>query len=551
MEGLEADLILINGRVLTLDPQDRIVEAVAVKGGRILATGSTSDIMKMAGGGTRVIDLGGRVALPGFIDTHTHPSHAATRLYEVDCRSPPVRSIKEILELVAERARELGPGKWIRGANYNDLKLEERRHITRWELDEAAPENPVFISKETGHLYVVNSLALNLAHIGRETPNPPGGIIDRDEGGEPTGLLYETAGQLVSSKIPPYTLEEIKEGLKRVWSQFSEWGITTTHDASADGVSIRAYQQLLGEGFRRVRTLLMVSVHPGSQPDADLLEALTSLGIQSGFGDDWLKVMSIKIMGDGSGSGGTAAVYTPQHRGTKGLGLMITSPEDLRRLTVKAHMAGLRVSIHSIGDRGIDHALDAIEEAQRLKPIPDMRHRVEHNSLCTPRQLKRIKELGVTPSSSIGYMWGIGDDYAENFGPERERWLHPHRSMIDMGITAGGNSDYPVSDGNPLVQIYEAVTRKTRTGRVVGPEEAITVKEALRLYTWNGAYLGKEEEIKGSIEPGKYADIVVLDRDILNIPPEEIKEIKVVLTIVDGRIVFQRWQTNQYHHQNK
>lgn len=538
--GPEADLALVNGKVLTLDPQDTIVEAVAVKDGRILATGSTSHILKMAGEGTKIIDLKGMVALPGFIDTHTHPSEAATRLYEVDCRSPPVRSIREILEKVAERARELGPGRWIRCANYNDLKLEERRHITRWELDEAAPENPVFISKETGHLYLVNSLALKLAGIDRETPDPPGGLIDRDERGEPTGLLYETAGQLVSSHIPPYTLEEIKEGLKRVWNQFSEWGITTTHDASAYGESIRAYQQLLAEGFRRVRTLLMVSVHPRTQPGGDLLEPLISLGIQSGFGDDWLKIMSIKIMGDGSGSGGTAAVYTPQHRGTRGLGLMITSPEDLKRLTVRAHMAGLRVSIHSIGDRGIDHALDAIEEAQRLKPIPDMRHRIEHNSLCTPKQLRRIKELGVTPSSSIGYMWGIGDDYAENFGPERARWLHPHRSMIDYGIIARGNSDYPVSDGNPLVQIYEAVTRKTRTGRAVGLEEAITVKEALRLYTWNGAYIGKEEQVKGSIEPGKYADIVVLDRDILNIPQEEIKDIKVVLTIVDGRIVFQR-----------
>lgn len=543
LDGLEADLVLINGKVLTLDPKDTIVEAVAIKDGRILATGSTSYILKMAGERTKIIDLEGRLALPGFIDTHTHPSHAATRLYEVDCRSPPVRSIKEILEMVAERAGELGPGKWIRGANYNDLKLEERRHITRWELDEAAPENPVFISKETGHLYVVNSLALKLAGIDRETPNPPGGIIDRDEKGELTGLLYETAGELVSSHIPPYTLEEIKEGLKQVWSQFSEWGITTTHDASAYGESIRAYQQLLAEGFRRVRTLLMISIHPRSPPGADLLDALTSLGIQSGFGDDWLKVISVKIMGDGSGSGGTAAVYTPQHRGTRGLGLMITSPEDLKRLTVKAHMAGLRVSIHSIGDRGIDHALDAIEEAQRLKPTPDMRHRIEHNSLCTPKQLKRIKELGVTPSSSIGYMWGIGDDYAENFGPERERWLHPHRSMIDLGIIAGGNSDYPVSDGNPMVQIYEAVTRRTRTGRTIGPEEAITLKEALRLYTWNGAYLGKEEHIKGSIEPGKYADIVVLDRDILNISPEELKDVKVDITIVDGRIVFQRSKT--------
>ena len=217
---------------------------------------------------------------------------------------------------------------------------------------------------------------------------------------------------------------------------------------------------------------------------------------------------------------------------------MTTDPEEMKRLTVKAHMAGIRVSIHSIGDRGIDLALDAIEKAQRLKPAPDMRHRIEHNSLCTPKQLKRIKELGVAPSSSIGYMWGIGDDYVENFGAERARWLHPHKAMMKMGIIAGGNSDCPVSDGNPLIQIYEAVTRKTRTGQVVGPDEAITVIDAIRLYTWNGACLGKEEEIKGSIEPGKLADMVVLDRDILSVSPEEIKDIKALMTIVEGKVVY-------------
>jgi len=270
------------------------------------------------------------------------------------------------------------------------------------------------------------------------------------------------------------------------------------------------------------------------------LQSMIDLGVESGYGDDWLRVMSLKIMGDGSGSGGSAAVYTPQHRGMKDLGLMTTSPEEIERLTVGAHLAGIRVSIHSIGDRGIDIALDAIEKAQTIKPVPDMRHRIEHNSVCTPKQLERIKALGVTPSSSIGYMYGIGDDYVENFGPERVRWLHPHKTMQEMAIVAGGNNDYPVTSYSPMVQIYEAVVRKTRTGQPVSPEEAIGVMDAIRLYTWNGAYLGKEEDFKGSIEPGKLADLVVLDRDILATPPEEIKDIKVLTTIVDGKIVYQR-----------
>jgi hypothetical protein len=224
----------------------------------------------------------------------------------------------------------------------------------------------------------------------------------------------------------------------------------------------------------------------------------------------------------------------------KDLGLMTTSEEEIKELTVRAHNAGIRVSIHSIGDRGIDAALDAIEEAQRQNPKPDMRHRIEHNSCCTPKQLERIKELGVTPSSSIGYMYGIGDDYVENFGPERVRWLHPHKTMQEMGIIAGGNNDYAVTSYSPFVQIYEAVARKTRTGQVVSPEEAIGVMDAIRLYTWNGAYLGKEEGIKGSIESGKLADMIVIDKDILAIPREEIKDITVLTTIVDGKIVYQR-----------
>jgi predicted amidohydrolase YtcJ len=536
--AIEADLALLNGKIVTVDANNSIVEAVAVKGNRIVATGQTSEISRLVGDGTEVIDLRGKTVLPGLIDTHTHPNAAAVRLYEINCRSPPVRSISQILEMVAEKAYELGPDRWIQGANYNDIKLEERRHITRWELDEAAPENPVFINKETGHLYVVNSKALELAGIARDTPDPPGGSIDRGADGKATGLLYETAGSLVSNMMPPYSVDEIAEGLRKVWRQFSEWGITTTHDASAHRDAIRAYQRLLSEGVRQVRTLLMVSAR---RPDGtDPLRSMIDLGIESGYGDDWLRVMSLKIMGDGSGSGGSAAVYTPQHRGMKDLGLMTTSPEEIERLTIGAHMAGLRVSIHSIGDRGIDIALDAIEKAQSLKPVPGMRHRIEHNSVCTPRQLERIKALGVAPSSSIGYMYGIGGDYVENFGPERIRWLHPHRTMQERGIVAGGNNDYPVTDYSPMVQIYEAVVRKTRTGRSVSPEEAIGVLDAIKVYTWNGAYLGNEEDIKGSIEPGKLADMVVLDRDILEVPLEEIKDINVLTTIVDGRIVYQR-----------
>ncbi len=536
-EALSADMVLLHGKVVTVDSKDTLQEAVAIRAGRIIGTGSSSEMKQFAGENTEVIDLMGKLVLPGIIDSHTHPSVAATRFLEIDCRAPEIKGVKDIQDAVLIKAKEIGQGAWVRVGNYNDSKLVEKRQITRWELDTVTPNNPVYILSDTGHQAVVNSRALDIADITKDTPDPAGGTIDRDTRGEATGLLYELASQLVAAKIPEYTMAQMKECMKRLISQFSRWGITSTHDASGENLGIRTYQQILSEGIRKVRIGLMVKLDSGAE---DTLEHLKSLGIESGFGSDWLKVMSLKIMGDGSGAGGTSGVYTPQHRGPKGLGLMTTAPEDMERIVMKAHEAGIRVSIHSIGDRGIDIALDCIEKAQKKEPDKHMRHRIEHNSCCTPKQLKRIKELGVTPSSSIGYMYGIGDQYAENFGPERSQWLHPHKTMQEMGIIAGGNNDCPITFYSPFKQIYTAVTRKTETGQVVGPREAISVMDAIRVYTWNGAYLAKEEHVKGSIETGKLADMIVLDRDILSVPTEELKDTEVVTTIVDGKTVFQR-----------
>ncbi len=533
-----ADLLLLNGKIVTMDASDSIVEAVAVRGDRIVTTGSSVNVKKFAGKGAKVIDLKGQTVLPGIIDSHTHPHNAAMNFLEIDCRGKGIKGIKDIQAAVAKKAKGVGPSEWIRGSGYNDSKLAERRQITRWELDEAAPKNPVYIVSDTGHQAIANSKALEIAGITKSTADPAGGQIDRDAKGELTGLLYETASKLVADKVPQYTVEQVREGLRQLWGQFSEWGITSTHDASAQMLGIHGYQQLLAEGVKRVRVSLMVSIKPWRAGDENLLDSMVSLGIESGFGDEWLRVMSLKIMGDGSGAGGTSGVYTPQHRGPKGLGLMATPEEEMEKIVMRAHLAGLRVSIHSIGDRGVDIALNCIEKAQKAKPVKDMRHRIEHNSCCTPKQLKRMKKLGVVPSSSIGYMFGLGDQYAENFGVERVRWLHPHKTMKEMGIIAGGNSDCPVTFYSPWVQMYTAVTRKSSSGQVVCPEEALSVMDAIRVYTVNGAYLSKEEAIKGSIEAGKLADMIVLDRDVLTIPPEEIKDVKVLTTIVGGSIVY-------------
>jgi predicted amidohydrolase YtcJ len=537
-EFLQPDIVLINGKIITVDSNDSIVEAVAIKGNKFHAIGTSEEIINLIGRKTKIIDLHGKTALPGIVDSHTHPSNICSRFLELDCRAPPIKSIDEILLKVKAKAKNLGPEKWVRGVAFNDSKLDERRHITRWEFDEVSPNNPVFIISDTGHQAITNSKALEISGISENTPDPPGGELERDIDGVPTGLLYENALGLVRKHIPEYTLEELIDGYRKTVEQFSEWGITSTHNASSKFKDIRAYKHLLDEGVRRLRMNLMMSVN--LKEPGDVLDALILAGIESGFGDDWIKIISIKIMGDGSGAGGTCCVYEPQNRGTRGIGLWMTEPEQVEQLVLKSHNSGLRVSIHSIGDRGIDMALNCIEKAQKLNPVPDMRHRIEHNSLCTQKQLKRIKHLGVAPSSSIGYMYGLGDQYKENFGPERSRWLHPHNTMKKMSIIAGGNSDCPVTFYGPFVQMYAAITRKTSSGQIVGLEEAISVIDAIRVYTWNGAFLSKDEDRLGSIEPGKLADMIIIDKDILTIPEEEILNIKVLKTIVDGKIIYSK-----------
>lgn len=272
-----------------------------------------------------------------------------------------------------------------------------------------------------------------------------------------------------------------------------------------------------------------------------LLDSLVNLGIRSGFGNERLKIMGVKFYADGSGVCGTAAVYSPQHRGAKDLGIVATPKERLTQLVSRCHNAGLRVAIHAIGDRGIDLALDAIAAAQeRDKTGQTLRHRIEHCTLCGPKQQERIKALRVVPSSSIGYMWEFGDDYIDNFGQERLHWIHPHKSYIENGMIASGNCDWAASPAEPMKELYCAVTRKTKTGQRFDESQAISIEDALRVYTINAAYASCEENLSGSIELGKFADMVVLSEDVLTIPSEKIKDVSVLMTIVGGQIVYQK-----------
>jgi len=536
---VSVELSLVNGKIVTLNQRDEIAQAVSVRDGKIVVVGSTKNVLEMAGKNTTVIDLQGKTAVPGFVESHCHPSLAGPMLcFEVDART--ATSIDEIVNMLREKASKLPKGKWVKGMGYDDQKLKEKRHPTRYDLDKASTNHPVYLTRTDGHLAVANSVALQLAKITRDTPDPDGGRFDREpHTGEPNGVLREKAQTLIKPLIPPYSIEEIKEGLVSAFDQLAGWGITSFHDAAVVHDSMVAYQELLAENRLPLRVAMMIVGIPMLEFPGYLSE-LKALGIKAGFGNDRLRIYGTKFMCDGSMSGWTAALHEPYSNEPNEYGIIVTPIEELTASIVEAHKAGLRPVTHAIGDRAIDIVLDAIEMALSERPDPDHRMTIEHCSLPTEEAIDRIKRLGVLPSSSVGFLYELGPAHLLGIGKERAKRYFPHRTYLQKGIISVGNSDWFVTSANIAQQLYGVVTRKGYSGDVIGPEQAISVMDALRLYTINGAYASFEEKIKGSIEPGKLADMVVLDRDILTIPEEEIKDMKVETTIVGGEIVYQR-----------
>ena len=530
-KDLCADLIFVNGKVITVNERDEIVEAVAVRDGKILRTGSNDHVQEVQGQNTEVVDLGGLTLLPGLIDSHMHPgSYGVFWVRGVSC-GPDVASMEKLLGRIKAKADATPAGRWILGYTLDDVKLG--RYPTRAELDDACPDNPLYIQRRDGHIGIVNSLALKAGGITKDTPDPPHGKIDRDENGEPTGVLREAAKDIVYNEMPPYTVEEYVEGLRHVFDEFISLGLTTIHASMTDSKEFRAMQRLKATDGLKLRVCVHAS---GREPG--MLESLIAAGIQTPFGDDWLKLTVIEWVFDTSTSGRTAAYYRPYVGEPENFGILLYDQDDITERVTRAHKAGLRVGLDGIGDRGIDRALDAIEAALREAPIEDHRHRIEHCCYVPPPIQERLLELGVIDASANGFLYDLGDAYRANRGEEEMRWMWPHRTLIDRGIPAPAHSDCPVCSPNPWLGIYGLVTRKSSGGQVLYADEGITPMEAIRAYTIDGAYSAWEEETKGSVEPGKVADLVVVDRDPMTIPHEELKDIRTVMTVVDGKIVY-------------
>ena len=535
----KADLVLKNGKIVTLNPKDDIVDTVAVKDGIVMAAGPAEEMQALLDNKSTVIDLEGKTVTPGFVESHCHPSMAGLNLcFEVDAKQ--AASIDDIILLLKQKAAQLPKGNWVKGFGYNDQRLKEKRHPTCRDLDRATVDHPIFLGRTDGHLAVANSAALRLAGISRDTADPDGGRLDRDpQTGEPTGVLRELAQTMVKTLIPPYTVADFKEGILAACDQLAGWGITSFHDAAVGREAMTAYQELLADQKLPLRVGMMIPGIPLLEFPG-YLDELKTLGIQAGFGNERLRIYGTKFMCDGSMSGWTAALYEPYANEPGELGITVVPEDELTAGIVEAHKAGLRPVTHAIGDRAIDIVLNAIELALKERPDPDHRMSVEHCSLPTEQAIERMKHLGVLPSSSVGFIYELGPAHLLGLGPERIKGYFPHKTYLEKGIISVGNSDWFVTSGNIAQQIYSVVTRTSYTGEVVGADQAIPVKEALRLYTINGAYASFEENVKGSLEPGKLADMAVLDRDILSIPAEEIKDMQVVMTIVGGNVVFQR-----------
>ncbi|MBT5263282.1 MAG: amidohydrolase [Rhodospirillaceae bacterium] len=538
---MTADLVLKNAKIATLDADDRVVEAMACRGAHIIALGSDSEVSAWIGPETTVIDLEGRTAIPGIVDSHCHPDGYAARLAcwrEVSPANAPNR--ESLLNIISTAASELPEETWIACYRLNENKSGGYPRLA--ELDAAASNHPLFILRTDGHLGLANSAAFTALGITKESNDPEFGRFDRDPvTGELTGLVRETAAHLFLERIHGGdTPELIADGLEKVFAEWSALGITTVYNSLTPARAISAYQMLQRQGRLNMRIGIIASGR-----EDGLVESLVATGMQSGFGDDWVRLIGVEWCPDCSTSGRTAAYYEPyvgtpiQGEPVPNTGILLYEADDLKARALAAHKAGLQVMIEGVGDRGIDFALDVLEATLEAHPVEDHRMRVEHCCNVTPAIMQRMKRLQVIDSSATGFMYDLGDAYIANRGADQMKYMWPHRSLIDAGVPAPGHSDAMICRAEPFAAIYAMVNRCSDTGGSLDQSEAVTVTEALKAYTILGAYAGREDHIKGTLEVGKLADIAVLDRDVFTIRPALIKDVQVATTILGGSVVFQ------------
>jgi hypothetical protein len=537
------NLILYNGKIRTFVTDSSICEAIACAGSRIVATGNSDDIRHLAGPETQMIDLKGRTAIPGLTDTHVHLSEKGTAEMElIDCRDfyVDVSSVSDILQKLANAAGGAPKGSWIvaHGSPMQDFRLKDKRFPDKHDLDRAVPDNPVSISFGA-HITIANTLALAAAKITRDTPDPAGGHIKHDpQTGEPTGELHERAQLIVKKVAPEFNYLQLKDGIVFALNQCLERGVTTVHDIVRYAEPVRAYQEIYKEGRMHARVSILPRVIESMIESKSLIE----LGLNTGFGNEWLRIGGVKMSIDGGITGRNACFYEPYEDDEHNHGIIRIQQDELNHTVQICHDAGLRCCVHAIGDRAFDMALDAYENAVGRSPRKDHRHRIEHmgNWLCTPERMQRMVRSGIVaiPNIAIGYY--VGDAILDCVGEKRLTKAFPFRTLLKNGVIIAGGSDSPgYWPVDPLRDIAACVSRKMRWGEVWVPEERISVAEAFAMHTTTAAWVGFEESDKGTLEIGKLADIAVLAEDPFDIEAEKIKDLKVEMTLVGGEIKYQ------------
>ena len=533
----EADLLLVNANVLTMDPGRPRASAVAVSGGRVAGVYDGAPDIRAA----NVVDLKGATVTPGFHDAHNHMIGFGLTLTEADLR---VTSLDELYARVEARAGTTPEGAWVVGSGYDQTKTGGHPH--RDVLDRIAPGRRVWLKHTSGHMCVVNSLVL--ADLGIDATAPPvdGGRVTADETGRPTGLMEERAQELVGVLTRPYPLATLADAVARAGEQYLKEGITSVTEAGIGGgwighspVELGAYQTAREQGRLAVRVELMVAsdaLHKVGAHPGDGIELGLDLGLRTGFGDDWLRLGPMKIFTDGSLIGRTAAMSDPYEGQPGNSGYLQADAAQLTATIVAAHRAGWRVAAHAIGDRAIDLALDAFAAAAAGHPRTNPRHRIEHFAASRPDQVISAAERGVVAVPQGRFATEFGDAMMAAVGPGRQSWLYRQRSLLDAGMVLPGSSDRPVAAGAPLLGIHDMVNRRAASGASFNAGEAVTAAEALRAYTYGSAYASGQETVKGSVAPGKLADLVVLSEDPAAVSPDRIAGLAVLATIVGGEI---------------
>jgi predicted amidohydrolase YtcJ len=520
------DQIVLNARIYTVDEARPRAEALAVQNGRFMAVGSNGEVRALAGRSTQTIDAGGMTVVPGFIDTHSHPSG----VQELTGVNVNLRTVAEVKDALRRKAAATPPEYWVSGYMYDDTKLD--RPVTRRDLDEAVPDHPTMVGHRGGHTGVYNSKAFELAGITATTPDPEGGRFYR-ENGALTGKVAERARNAFGrvGRREPTTRETRQKGAAHISKLMTAAGLTSVHQTGGDASSLTAWQDAYGAGELRFRLYFF--------PRGGIFDTLKQAGVRTGFGDEWLRIGGVKFGADGSASERTMRMSTPYVGRPDDYGILTMSAHEIQAAVEDAHRAGFQIGVHANGDVTIGYVLDAYERVQKQWPRAHARHRIEHCSLVNPALLQRIKAAGVIPTPFYTYVYYHGDKWSE-YGPDKMRWMFAHRSFLDHGIPVPGASDYMPGPYEPMMALQSLVTRTDYAGREWGPNQKVTVAEALRICTLNGAHASFEERSKGSITPGKLADYVILAEDPHTVPPQRLKDIAIVRTVVGGRTMHER-----------